>query len=179
MPILPSNTLLNYSTSVGSIGNSNAGTSVGSLGKFISNTTITPNTFLNLFPSLTGDQNIAGNVDYLCVFILNTHPTLTWIAPKLWLSNKTAAATNIAVGLDPTGVSSAGSSSVQAVSVANTALAPAGVVFSNPTSKASGLTIGDLAPNKCAAMWFRRTANNTGPINPDVFWTNIEGDSGQ
>ena len=39
----------------------------------------------NLFIDLTGAQNAADQVDYACVFIWNSHATLTMLSPAVWL----------------------------------------------------------------------------------------------
>jgi hypothetical protein len=83
----------------------------------------------------------------------------------------------VAIGLDTTAASSAGSAVAQALTIANETTAPVGVTFSTPTTKVAGLTIGDLGPGQCRAYWIKRTANNTGAVNADGFSFSLEGDT--
>ena len=52
------------------------------------------------------------------------------------------------------------------MTVANETTAPAGVSFSAPTTKASGLAMGaNLAAQNVKAYWVRRTATNSAAVN--------------
>lgn len=57
-----------------------------SLGKFASSTDISATPLDNLFNDISGDQQAAGQVDYRCLFIYNSHASLTYQTPKFWLS---------------------------------------------------------------------------------------------
>jgi hypothetical protein len=177
MPIQSSDILVKYSVKTGSAGNTTSGTAAGSLGGFISTTQAPSAQLSNLFPVLTGDQNANSAVDYYCLFIHNSHASLTLIAPQVWLTNKTANATLVAVGIDPAAASAISAGTSQAASILTSAAVPAGVSFSTPTSKSTGLALGDLAPGQCRAIWFRRTAQNTGALANDSVNFNVEGDS--
>jgi hypothetical protein len=94
----------------------------------------------------------------------------------VWVSAETPGGVNIAIGLDPAGVGN-GSTTGVATTVANENTAPAGVTFSTPTSKGTGLAITDLAPGTGRAIWLRRTATNSAAIDNDSATLSFEGDT--
>ncbi len=178
MPIIASDILVKLSVKTGSSGNSTAQADPNnSLGKYISTTQLTDNTLGNLFDDVTGDENAASDVEYRCLFVHNAHATLTLIDPKLWIETQVAGGATCAIGLDTTAASALGSSPAQALEVANEGAAPAGVSFSAPADKASGLSVGDLGPGQVKAFWIRRTAANSAAQNDDGITFRIEGDT--
>jgi hypothetical protein len=178
VPISSSDLLYKLSVTTGSAGNSTAqGNPNNSLGKYLSTTQITDNTLNNLFDDISGDENAASTVDYRCMFVHNNHGTLTLQSPVAWISSEVSGGASVAIGLDPAGVTNIGSSSAQAATIANETTAPAGVTFSAPTTKSAGLSIGNIGPGQCAAIWVRRTAANTAAANSDGAVIRTEGDS--
>jgi len=176
--IVSTDILYKLSILTGSAGNSAAqGDPNASLGKYISTTQLADATLNALFDDVTGDENAASTVDYRCVFIHNSHATLTLIGPKLWVSSEVAGGTNVAIGLDTTAASAVGASSAQALQIANETTAPAGVSFSTPTSKGAGLSVGDIGPGQVKAFWVRRTATNSAALSNDGATFSIEGDT--
>lgn len=167
-----------YSVKTGSAGNSTAqGNPNASLGKYISTTPWTGGVLHDLFPRVTGRQNAAEVVKYRCIFVKNTHATLTWIDARLHLSGAIAGGVDFAVGLDPAGNVAHGASAAQAAEVATENDAPAGVSFSAPADDDNGLVIGDLAPNQCRAVWIRLTATDSAPLNLDGVTLNFKGET--
>ncbi len=148
-----------------------------SLGKYISTTEITDATLNNLFDDISGDENAASTVDYRCLFIHNSHGSLTLTSPKVWISAEVSGGAAIAIGIDTTAQSLIGSASAQALTVANETTAPVGVSFSSPTSKAAGLSLGDLPAGRCRAVWVRRTSSNTSPVDADGATLSVSGDT--
>lgn len=179
MAISSSDLLIKFSVKTGSAGNSTAGTASGSLGKYISTTEITDNTLNNLFDNISGDENYASTVDYRCIFIHNAHASLSLTSTYVWISAEVAGGASIAIGLDPAGATAIGSASAQAAEVTNETTAPAGVSFSAPTSKGSGLSIGTLQAGYCYAVWVRRTAANSSALDSDGATIKFEGDTSQ
>lgn len=178
MPIASTDILFKLSTSAGAAGNANAqATPSNSLGKYISTTQIVDATLNNLFSDVTGDNNAASIVDYRCFFVHNNHGTITWLSPVVWQSADVAGGANVAIGLDPAGVTAIGSSSAQAALIASATTAPAGVTFTNPTTKAGGLQIANIPPGSCAAIWVQRTATNSAALNNDGCTFTVQGDT--
>ncbi|MFI7073570.1 hypothetical protein [Micromonospora sediminicola] len=166
MPIVASDVRLKLSTTAGSAGNTLAGAVGASLGKYVATTEVTAGAN-TLFPDVTGAQNAASQVDYACVFLHNTHATLTLQGARVYLSGEVAGGTSIAVGVDGTAASAVGASSVQAVTVASATTAPAGVTFTSPTTAGAGISLGDIGAGQVRAFWVRRTAAASSPLASD------------
>lgn len=106
----------------------------------------------NIFDAVDGSEAAAGDIEYRCEYVKNTHGTLIAIGVKFWVqANTPSADTTIDIGLGTSAVSGTEQT------VANENTAPTGVTFSAPTVEASGLVIGDLAPGATKAIWIRRT----------------------
>lgn len=159
-------------------GDTTAGTAAGSLGDQIS-TTVVPNATLHaLFDKVTGDESAAGDIEYRCIFIRNNHATLTWENVVVWLSAETAGGATAAISVDTTATSDADSASAQAKTIADENTAPASQTFTAPTTKGTGLSIGNLAPDEVHAIWIRRTvAAATAAANNDGVTIRCEGDT--
>lgn len=178
MAIVAGDILYKLSTKVGAAGDSTAQADPNqSLGKYISTTQITDATLDNLFDDVTGDENVALTVDYRCYFVHNNHATLSWTGVKAWLSAEVAGGASVAIGLDPAGVTAKGSAAAQAASIATELDAPAGVTFTAPTTKGTGLSIGTIPAGSVAAIWVRRTAANSAALNNDGVTIRCEGDT--
>lgn len=168
------------STTSGSAGNTVATTapSTGTnLGKYITSTDLVDATLNNLFPDVTGDENFASNVDHQCMFVYNAHGSLTLQNAVVWVVSQVANGAAADIGLDTTSASAVGSSSAQAVTTANKQAVPSGVTFTTPTSKSTGLSIGNLASGTVKAIWVRRTSSNQAAINNDGLTLRVEGDT--
>ena len=179
MPIADSDIKVKLSIKTGSAGNSQAQSDVNeSLGKYISTTEVTDATLHNLFAAVTGDENAASESRYRCIFVHNSHATLTWQGPKVWISAEVSGGADTAIGVDTTAASAVGSASAQALEVADEETAPVGVSFSSPTVKANGISLGDIPAGQCRAVWVRRDSTNSGAANNDGATLTFEGDTG-
>lgn len=178
MPIVSNDIKIKLSIKTGSAGNSQAqGDPNASLGKYISTTEVTDAQLNNLFDDISGDENAASDVEYRCIFIHNSHGSLTLQSPKVWISSEVANGASIAIGLDTTAASAIGNSSAQALEVVDESTAPSGVTFSAPTTKPTGLSLGNLPNGQCRAIWVRRTAANNAALNNDGANISVEGDT--
>lgn len=148
-----------------------------SLGDQISTTQITDASLHNLFDVVTGDENAASDVEYRCFFVHNNHATLAWQNVVVWLSAEVGGGAAAAISVDTTGVTAKGSASAQAKTVANESTAPATQTFTSPTTKGTGLSIGNIPAGSVAAIWVRRTAANTGAVDNDGVTIRCEGDT--
>jgi hypothetical protein len=180
MPIASTDLIFKLSVATGP-GNSTAAVTpadAGSLGGFISTTPITDATLDNLFPDVTGDENAADNVDYKCIFIHNSNATLTLQRAVAWLAAEVAGGANTAIAVDNIGATSVSSSTAQAASIPNKNTAPTGVgPFSSPSTKATGISLGDIPPGEVVAIWVQRTATNSAAQNNDGVTIRVEGDT--
>ncbi len=178
MPIGSSDIVYRRSVTTGAAGDSTAGTAAGSLGRYVSTTDV-PVSAGGMFDDISGAENAASTVDFRCIFVLNNHPTLTLINPVVYLSAEVADGAVVAIAVDNIAASAKGSSSVQAATIANELTAPSGTgSFSSPTTPATGLSLGaSLAPGQARAVWVRRSAANTGPVNNDGVTLAVYGDT--
>ena len=178
MAITATDILFKLSIKTGAAGNAAAQPDVNaSLGKYISTTPIVDATLNNYFDDVSGDENAASDVEYRCIFIHNAHATLTWQSVVVWLSAEVAGGANAAIAIDGLAASAIGATAAQADEVANENTAPTGEAFSSPTTKATGLSLGNLAAGYCRAVWVRRTAANTAALDNDGVTVKAEGDT--
>lgn len=177
MAILTTDILYRLSTTAGSAGDTTSSTIAADLGKYVSTTAISGTAQNNLFENVTGDENAASTVFYKCVFVLNNHGSLQLSNAVLWLSAETAGGGSLALGIDTTAASAKGSASAQALTIANRTTAPAAVSFSSPTTKAAGLSVGNLAAGNVKAFWVRLTTANTAAATGDGGTWRCEGDT--
>lgn len=166
-PVASSDLKLKLSIKTGAAGNASAGTTAGSLGKYISTTELVTATSHNLFDIISGAENVASESEYRCIFLHNAHASITAENCKVYLSAEVAGGANTAIGIDPTAASAIGSAGAQAVEIADENTAPAGVVFTAPTTSGTALSIGNLTPGQCRAIWIRRTATNSAAATND------------
>jgi hypothetical protein len=180
MAIVAGDILFKLSVKTGAAGNSTGGTPAGSLGKYISTTEITDATLNNLFDDVTGDENAASDVEYRCIFIHNAHATLTWTSVVVWISGETAGGASVAIAIDDAAASPIGQAGAQADEIVDENTAPgAGVgAFSSPVTKGTGLSLGNIAPGYCRAVWIKRSAANTAALDNDSATIRAEGDTG-
>lgn len=178
MAIAASDIKYKFSIKTGSAGNTlSQSDGDESLGKYIATNEITDATLHELFDIITGDENTASTVDYRCVFVHNSHGTLTLQGALVWLTSEVANGADIAIAIDSTAASAIGSAPAQAIEVANETSAPGAISFSSPTTKGGALSIGDLAAGSCRAVWIRRTANNSAALDADGVTLRVEGDT--
>lgn len=122
-----------------------------SLGGIISSNAIVDATLQNLFDNVTGDEASAGDSEYRCLYIKNTHGTLTLQNAKVWVQTESPSSdSDELIGL--------GTSAIGGVeqTVADESTAPTGVTFTQSNLEAGALTIGDLAAGEWKALWIRR-----------------------
>lgn len=156
-----------------------------SLGGFVSSTVLAAGAN-TLFDDLTGDENAAGiDIEYRCLFVHNANTANILQSAFVWISTQTAAGATIGIGVDTTAASAATSASAQALTIANESTAPAGVTFTDlvpagaMSSKAQGLSLGNIPAAGVKAIWVRRTvAQNTIALSGEALAFTVAGDTG-
>lgn len=143
------------------------------LGGAISATEVVDASLHNLFDAVNGTEATSGDTEYRCIYVKNTHGSLTWLSVAAWISSNTPSTDDtIDIGL---GTSAVGGTEQ---TVANENTAPSGVSFSAPSSFGTGLSIGDLASGQWKAIWVRRTVNaSAAAYNADAATLSLQGDS--
>ena len=150
----------------------------GSLGKYISTTEIPDAQLNNLFDDVTGDENAAWNIEYRCIFIHNTHTSLTLTDVFAWLSAEIAGGANISISEEGMIASKVVDSTViQAESSADKNTEPQGVLWFEPTTKETGVALGNISADWVRALWIERRAQNSVALNNDGVTLTIEGDT--
>jgi len=177
MAIVAGDILFKFSVAAAA-GNTTAGSAATSLGDQISTTQITDATLNNLFDDVSGDENAASDVEYRCIFVHNAHATLTWQSVVVWLSAEVSNGAVATIAIDNFAASAIGQASAQAAAITLEGDAPSGVgSFSGPTTKGTGLALGNIAAGSCRAIWVKRTAANTAALDNDGVTIRCEGDT--
>lgn len=138
-----------------------------SLGGAISANAVTTNT---LFDDISSSEAIAGDTEYRCIYVRNSHATLTLLAARIFIQANTAGS-RVSIALD--GVGKNGT----AETVANESTAPVGEVFSQPSDYATGLALGDLAPGEFFPVWVRRIIPAGAAGATDTFTLRVQGET--
>jgi hypothetical protein len=125
-----------------------------------------------IFDDVSSAEASAGDTEYRCFYVHNAHATLTLQGAKIWIQAQTSSGdTDVAIALGGEGLNGT------AETVANENTAPSGESFSQPSSFAGGLTIGDLAPGNHYPVWIRRTVNATAASATDTWTVRVQGDT--
>jgi len=128
---------------------------------------------LNVYDDVSSAEALVGRTEYRGVYVVNSHATLTLYDAKAWLtSNTPSATTDVKIGL---GTSVQGA---QEQTVANETTKPTGVTFTAPSTKSTGISLGDIPPGGSRFIWFERTVGaETAALSSDPFVLRVEGDS--
>lgn len=126
----------------------------------------------NLFDNVSGAEAAAGDTEYRCIYVHNAHATLTLVGAVLWLTANATQADGIDIGLEPGAVNATAQAAV-----ANENTPPSGVSFSRPSTKGTGLVIGDIPAGQHKAFWIRRDINAGAAAANDGTTFRVEGDT--
>ncbi|MEQ1704405.1 MAG: hypothetical protein ABL867_00360 [Rickettsiales bacterium] len=143
------------------------------LGGAISTTQIVDATVANLFDNVSSAESAAGDTEYRCFYVKNTHATLTLQAAKVYIQTNTPSAdTSAEIGL--------GTSAVNGTeqTVANESTAPSAVTFSSAAGSGNALSIGNIPAGQHKAIWLKRIVNAAAAAyNSDSVIIRVEGDT--
>ena len=147
-----------------------------SLGGIISNTQITSDTAQNLFDNVTGAESQAGDVEYRCFFVKNTHATLTLQNAGIWFATLTTSGDDeIAMAL---GDVATGTAAEETIAAGGKTAPVLNTEFTSPTSSGTRLVIGDIPAGSHKGIWLRRTVNaGAGAFTNNTFSITVEGES--
>jgi len=144
-----------------------------SLGGVISTTEVIDATIANLYDNVSSSEALAGDVEYRCVYVKNTHATLTLQTAKVFIQTNTPSAdTAVRIGL--------GTAAINATeqTVVNESTAPIGVTFATAINEGAALLIGDLVPGAQKALWYERTViAGAAAYNADSVIVQLKGDT--
>lgn len=143
------------------------------LGGVRSTTEITDSTVANLFDNVNSTEAAAGDTEYRCAYVRNTHGSLTLQSAKVWITTNTPSTdTSAQIGL--------GTAAVNATeqTVADESTAPSGVSFSNAANEGAALSIGDIPAGQHKAIWFKRVVGaSAAAYNTDSVTIRVKGDT--
>ena len=136
---------------------------------------ITTNVLNNLFDDTTGDESAAGDIEYRGIYVKNNHGSLTWQTVKAWISSLTTSTDDeLAIALADEGLNAA------METITNESTAPTGPSFSTPTTKATGLSLGNIPFSQYYGIWVRRTVTaGASAIDNNAGTLSCEGDTGE
>lgn len=178
MAIIVGDILSKGSNSSASSGNSVANAGSGTnLGGFCTTGTITDAVANNVFPDVSGDENLAGNPDFQEVFVYNANLTNTYLLVSVYIIGETADGAVTQLGADPTAASPLASGSPQGLTITSKGVAPVGVVFSAPTTRSTGILLGDIPSGYVKGLWIRRSTPNIPNSNNHTFQYATAGDT--
>lgn len=170
MPIVASDIVFRLS---GGTSNTAPASSLGGARSTAGGGVIVTDTLNNLWDDVSGAESSAGDIEYRCIYVLNNHGSLTLTAAKIWISSNTTSADDtidIALGGEGAGGT--------AETVANESTAPAGETFSNPTSFAGGLSLGNLTAGQHYPIWIRRTVTAAASAaNANPYTLSVQGET--
>lgn len=143
------------------------------LGGAKSSVEIVAATLHNLFDQVSGDESAAGDIEYRCFYVHNSHGSLSLQNAVVWISSNTSSGdTTAAIALAGEGLNAT------AETVANENTAPAGESFTSPSTKGTGLSLGTIPAGQHYAIWVRRTVSAAAAaFNSDTMTIRVEGDT--
>lgn len=145
---------LSYKYAQGSGGASNADPTK-SLSGAPSSTVVTSGAANDIWADVTGAEEATGKDYYCLLYVFNDNDAVTWKTVKLWIDTAPPSGIVLEVGND---AAAAGSTATSSAADRFTAPSPV-VTFSSPTTKAAGVTLGDIGPNQNKAFWLHMHAN--------------------
>jgi hypothetical protein len=141
-----------------------------SLGGDMSSVEVTPST---LFDTTSSGEALSGRTDYRCVYVKNTHATLSLTTAKLFINAESSgsATHELALSTEAIGV-------MEDQTIASEITVPTvSGSFTNPVNYTTGILIGDILAGSYKALWFRRTIPAaSGAVSATVTFR-VQGDS--
>lgn len=125
-----------------------------SLGGAISTTEVVDATVHNLFDIVSSAEASAGDTEYRCIYVKNTHGSLT-------LQNAVAYLVSNTPSTDTEAAFAVGSAAIAGTeqTVGNESTAPTGVTFQTLTGSGNSQAIGNIAAGQHKAIWIRRVVS--------------------
>lgn len=169
MPIAASDILLRLSGGTTETDPNNAlGGAMSTVGGGI----ITTDVLNNDMDDITSVEASAGITIYHGYFWENTHGSLTYIQPKMYIDTQTASGdTSVEMAI----AGEAKNLSIE--TVASETTAPIGEVFSAPANFAAGINVGDLDAGDYRGWWCKYIVNASASAILDTYTIGIQGDT--
>lgn len=154
----------------GGAANSNVNISYGGAK---SSTALVDNTANNLFADSLGPESLAGSIKYRMIYVHNGNASLTMQNTKVYITTNTPSTDTVF----DIGLAAAGLNATE-TAIANEDTAPASVTFSQPSTYATGISMGNIPFGQHYGLWFRRTVSaNASAFNNDTVVFEVGTDS--
>ena len=138
--------------------------STNSLGGAITSDEVVDGDLHNLFDKVSSDESLAGDTEYRCAYVKNTHASITLEETISYIAANTASTTtDMSIGF---GTAVVGGTEQ---TIVNESAAPTGIVWQNLTGVANGVILGDIPAGSHKAVWFKRV------IDPVTLATPLDG----
>jgi len=141
------------------------------LGGSITATELVSNTLHNLFDAIGSDEAVLGDTEYRCIYVKNTHTTLTLYNASMSITAATIAPeTTLSIGV--------GTSAINGTeqSVNNETTAPTGIAFESNVD--TPISLGDLPPLGTKAVWLKREVTaGAAALSNDTSTISVSGDT--
>lgn len=113
----------------------------------------------SVFNMFSKTERELGKTKFRCLYLKNTHPTITCLNPKVYIpANTENSGTELYVGFDRGSGVGDGVNSGVAPTISDETTTPPNVTFVNGTETASSSALGgDIPPGKMAALWIKCT----------------------
>jgi len=168
-----------YLSGGGSNSNVNA-----SLGGAISSTEVVDGNLHNLFDKTLGVESTAGDIEYRCIYVKNTHASLELELAKIWISTNTSSPANvIAIALDGAGKGGTAETETDE-NVEPSAGNNSSISFTNPSAYSGGLSLDGggsgtgLGYGVSYPVWIKRTiAAGATAVDNVTFILSVQGDT--
>ena len=127
----------------------------------------------DIFDNVSSAEASAGDTEYRCVYVRNSHGTLTLQNAVVWIQTNTPSTdTVVAIALAGEGVNGT------AETVGNESTAPSGESFSSPANEGAAISIGNIPAGQHQGIWIRRTVSaSAAAYNNDGFTLRVKGDT--
>lgn len=157
----------------GGASNTDPNAALGGAMSTVAGGVITTNVDNNVFDDVSGAESSAGDTEYRGIYVKNNHGSLTWQNVVVWVdSDTTSADDEIDIALADEAVNTT------METIANESTAPSGPTFSHPTTKGTGLSIGNIPAGQFKGIWIKRVVTaGAGAAAGDVGSIRCEGDT--
>lgn len=123
-----------------------------------------------LFDDVSGAESEAGDVEYRCVYWVNSAGKTVEDA-RAYIYADASGSDSLAIGVDAAGKNGT------ATTVANEDTAPSGVTFSSPSDYANGIQLGNFDDGDYIAIWVKRTVPASASAGTSSWTIRVRGQS--
>lgn len=127
----------------------------------------------NVFDSVSALESTDGLIEYRCLYVHNTHGVDTAFDVRVWVKEQPIGPDELDVALDPAGKGNGSTTGVAIGPLADEEDSGSllnAIVWTRPSTQATGLSLGNLAPGEVYAFWEKRTVSpeTTQQVSNDV-----------